>query len=261
MKRSHLQQIARLWGRICLLSVMLLLGACSTKPVVEGNDGKAEEPLFPADRLLTSDVKSSMDIYDPWEGMNRSIYKFNAKFDQYVFLPVVIGYTVITPDVVEAGVTNFFRNFDDLRTLINQILQLKLEPALITTQRLIWNSTVGLFGVLNIADSFGLPRDKEDFGQTLGHYGAGPGPYMVVPVLGPSNLRDLTGTIADAFPTIFYDPLYIVESPYRELVYWVLRPIDLRKNTAFLYYETGSPYEYDLVRTLYNAKRRIEIEK
>ena len=105
----------------------------------------------------------------------------------------------------------------------------------------------------------GIERQDEDFGQTLGHYGVGEGPFLVLPILGPSNLRDTTGLVADAALFGVVDPLDFDGNSEREVPFHVMRAIDTRAGIAFRYFQTGSPFEYDLVRLLYTEARRIQI--
>ncbi len=135
---------------------------------------------------------------DPLEPLNRQVYAFNDGFDRAIARPVARGYQRVTPELVEEGIGNFFANLDDVSVLVNSILQAKGGKATRTTLRLAFNSTFGLFGLIDLAGAMGLEKENEDFGQTLGHWGLSPGPYLVLPILGPSNLRDGTGRIADA---------------------------------------------------------------
>ncbi len=259
MKRFNMS-VLRTWSRIGLLLVLAAMAGCSTKPVYEG---EPEEPLFAADRILPpeDDTEYAADIYDPWEGMNRGIYRFNAKFDRYIFLPALHGYQYVTPEFLQQRVGNFFGNIKDLTTFLNLVLQLKFDRAMNTFGRLGWNTTLGVVGLFDVATTFDLHKDSEDFGQTLGHYGSGPGPYLVLPLMGPSNLRDGTGLLVDAIPMWLWDPFVLDGHPQRQLAYYGLFMLDSRAKVAFRYYQTGSPFEYDLVRMLYNTKREIEIAK
>ncbi|MBL0713959.1 MAG: VacJ family lipoprotein [Desulfosarcina sp.] len=126
-----------------------------------------------------------IDNYDPWEGFNRGMYKFNYGFDKYFFLPVTRGYEFITPAVARKGVTNFFSNLYEITNFINNLLQGKAEGCVNSVFRFAFNSTLGIGGVMDPATEMGFPQWKEDFGQTLGVWGVGPGPYLVLPVLGP----------------------------------------------------------------------------
>ena len=250
----------------------LLLGACSTAPVQQGET--IIEPAFPADRVLSGyqepealseEVEEeevtylSDEVYDPWEGFNRTMYRFNYRFDKYVFLPAVSAYETVTPDFMEQGIHNFFRNLQDITTLINSILQLSPEKTLNTSTRLVINSTVGLLGFINVASD--VPRSDEDFGQTLGYWGAGTGPYLVLPILGPSNVRDGIGSGVD---WLAYNEIRARTTDMETWQEWtmdILKALDLRAHTAFRYYETGSPFEYEWVRLLYTTKRKLDIER
>jgi phospholipid-binding lipoprotein MlaA len=186
----------------CLAVSGLLLGGCGARPpIVEGD--KPEEPVFPADYVLQDDVEYIEKIKDPWQGLNRGIYRFNYRFDQYVLLPAVIGYKKITPNFVEKGLHNFFTNFTNFTRIFNCILQGSPRKTIDTTGRLLVNTTVGIGGLLDPATAMGIPQHYEDFGQTLGVWGVGPGPYLMVPALGPTTVRDGVGRVVD----IAFNPL------------------------------------------------------
>ncbi|UCF94593.1 MAG: VacJ family lipoprotein [Desulfobacterales bacterium] len=248
---------------VLLLGLMVFCG-CSAAPV-------KKEPQIPAKRPVSeyvkADVTYAVKAYDPWEGFNRRIYKFNAKFDQYIFLPVIRGYEFITPGFVQTAVTNFFNNLWEVRNLMNSLFQLKGQKFANTIGRIFVNTTVGFLGIQDPATAVGLAKANEDFGQTLGHYGVGPGPYLVLPVLGPSGLRDTGGLIVD---TVAYSLMTnaIINHAFDmstgdedKLKYGLslLNAIDRRRNLSFRYYQTGSPFEYDLVRMLYLTKRQLLI--
>ncbi len=134
---------------------------------------------------------------DPWEGFNRKVFAFNEVVDKYALKPVAQGYRSITPVPVQSSVSNFFSNLGDVMVVANDIGQLKLGQAASDTARFLINTTVGFFGVFDVATHIGLSKHNEDLGQTLGYWGVGTGPYLVLPFLGPSNLRDATGTAGD----------------------------------------------------------------
>jgi len=248
----------RMCSRWLAVGWLGLLGGCSTAPVMVGEP--IEEPIFPADRVLGEGVKYQADeIWDPLEGMNRTIYRFNYYFDRYIFLPGIAAYQYVTPDPVEKGIHNFFRNLTDISTLINSILQLNLEKTMNTTTRLAVNSTVGLLGFIDVASD--VPRKDEDFGQTLGYWGVGNGPYLVLPILGPSNLRDGVGYGVDwGIRRELWRRATDLET-WQEWARDILWSVDTRAHIAFRYYETGSPFEYDMVRMLYTTKRKLDIER
>ncbi|MYB89736.1 MAG: VacJ family lipoprotein [Proteobacteria bacterium] len=134
---------------------------------------------------------------DPWEGLNRTVYAFNDTVDRLVLSPVTRGYQAVAPDAVETGINNFFSNLDDIGVATNNLLQLKFAEAGSDTGRVLVNTTLGLLGWFDVASQLGLTKHNEDFGQTLGYWGIGTGPYLVLPFLGPSNLRDAPGKLAD----------------------------------------------------------------
>jgi phospholipid-binding lipoprotein MlaA len=255
MKTAYKQ----LQRQLLLLVAVLALGGCSTAPVMQGDE--VIEPSFPANRVLDSDVTYlSNEISDPWEGFNRSMYRFNYRFDKYVFLPVVNGYKFIVPDFMEKGIHNFFLNLEDITTFYNSILQFNGTKTVQTTGRFLVNTTVGLLGFIDVASKLDMPKHDEDFGQTLGHWGVGNGPFLVLPVLGPSNVRDGIGLGVDwAIYTAIQDELDMKDS--EEWALAIMKAIDTRANVAFRYYETGTPFEYDWVKLLYTTKRKMDIEK
>jgi len=127
---------------------------------------------------------------DPLEDMNRKVHRFNNTVDAFVFKPLAKSYRAVTPDVVETGIGNFFSNIGDVGVLVNDLLQLKFDDAGVDLGRLLFNSTVGLAGVFDVATVMGLEKNQEDFGQTLGAWGLPPGPYLVLPFFGPGSFRD-----------------------------------------------------------------------
>lgn len=141
---------------------------------------------------------------DPLEGMNRGIYKFNQVADDAVIKPVAKGYKAITPTPIRTGVNNFFSNLGMITTVVNDLLQLKFAHAFTDAGRFVINSTFGIAGFIDVASMDKIEKRKEDFGQTLGYWGVGSGPYLVLPLLGPSSVRDTTGLVVD---TTTSDPI------------------------------------------------------
>jgi phospholipid-binding lipoprotein MlaA len=141
---------------------------------------------------------------DPLETMNRGIYKFNTAFDDTVAKPVSKGYKAIAPSFVVKGINNFFNNIRDIVTVVNDLLQFKVKHALNDASRVAINSTIGILGFIDVHTMTGGERRKEDFGQTLGHWGVGSGAYIVIPFFGPSTIRDGFGLVAD---TLYFDPI------------------------------------------------------
>jgi phospholipid-binding lipoprotein MlaA len=141
---------------------------------------------------------------DPLEGLNRGVYKFNDVADKAIIKPVATAYKTVTPSPIRTGFNNFFNNLGSITTVVNDLLQLKLANAFTDAGRFVINSTFGLAGFIDVAGMDKIQNHKEDFGQTLGHWGVGNGAYLVLPLLGPSSLRDATGLAVDTFTT---DPI------------------------------------------------------
>jgi phospholipid-binding lipoprotein MlaA len=250
---------------LMLLTAFIFLAGCGTAPV-------RKEPEIPAKRPVSEyvkpDVTYAIDAYDPWEPMNRRIYNFNAIFDNVVFLPVVSAYEFVLPVFVQKGVTNFFKNLSEVTNLTNSLLQFKFVKAVHTFGRIAINTTVGLGGLIDVATlNDGIPREDEDFGQTLGFYGLRPGPYLVLPILGPSDLRDTAGLAVDSLVYSMMMSQLIAElgmdDTYETILNYSLTgvyAIDKRHNEPFRYFKTGSPFEYDLIRRLYLIKRQFQID-
>ena len=210
-------------------------------------------------REFERSTASALHVYDPWEPWNRRVYHFNYRFDEWVFLPVVRGYRYVTPGVVRSGVSNFFGNLGDVPNLLNSLLQFKGKRSLQTTGRLLVNTTVGVVGLWDPATRIGLPKQSEDFGQTLGFYGVPDGPYVMLPLLGPSNLRDTGGKVFDfvAESQINYLNVAEVSSDHPEIT--VLRAVDTRNTTNFRYGQLNSPFEYEKVRYVYREARKLQV--
>ena len=150
---------------------------------------------------------AAADPRDPWEGMNRKVYAFNDKLDEAVLRPVAQTYVDVVPSVVRTGVRNVLGNLGDVWTTVNAALQLKGQVAVESFARVVVNSTLGLYGMFDLATPGGIEKHKEDLGQTLGHWGVKPGPYVVLPVFGPATLRDTAAMPVDwqASPSQYFE--------------------------------------------------------
>jgi phospholipid-binding lipoprotein MlaA len=243
---------------LVLLSGILLLSACSTTPKTTPT---TEPPMRTYEELVDQSKTYPIQVYDPLEGFNRGMYRFNYYFDKFIFLPIVRTYEFITPDFMEQGVSNFVDNVYEFNNFVNNLLQLKFKATGITLARFAVNTTFGVAGLFDPASTMELKRQKEDFGQTLGHYGVGNGPYLVLPIFGPSNLRDTTGLVADSLAFSNFGPPAWVDDETATLVFTGVAAVDKRHRIPFRYYKTGSPFEYDMVRLLYTSQREIVIEK
>lgn len=162
---------------------------------------------------------------DPLEPFNRSMFEFNDALDHAVLKPVATAYKEVTPELVRRGVGNFFDNIEDLWSFVNNVLQLKGEGAANSIMRVGVNTFIGLGGILDVASEMQIERHTEDFGQTLGRWGVGAGPYVVLPFFGPSTLRD---TVALPVDKTVGDPVTKIEDiPVRNTL-WALRLVDHR---------------------------------
>lgn len=146
----------------------------------------------------TPQVARYTDARDPWEGWNRGTQSFNDGLDDYFMKPVAKGYQYITPSFVDRGVTNFFSNIDDIGVTVNDLLQAKFKQGSMDAARFLVNTTVGVAGFVDVASKIDLPKHNEDFDQTLGTWGVPSGPYLVLPLLGPSTPRGVGGLVGDS---------------------------------------------------------------
>jgi phospholipid-binding lipoprotein MlaA len=197
-----------------------------------------------------------MTTYDPWGRLNRFTYRFNARFDEALFLPVANGYRRL-PSPMRTGVHNFFGNIAEIDSFINYTLQGRLGRTVRSVGRFVINSTLGIGGLFDPATKFHLPKAPTGFGTTLAKWGMHPGPYLVIPFYGPSTLRSGVGLAVDYGTLYLIDPIWI----YRGDQSWglgVLNAVDQRANIDFRYYSTGSPFEYETIRFLYVRKELIE---
>lgn len=211
-----------------LLLTGLLLGGCASTPEKGG-------------------------VYDPLEPMNRKVHVFNDKFDRAIARPVARAYDTVVPGPVDQGVTNFFNNLDDVGVLINSILQLKPRETILTANRLIFNTTIGLYGLIDVAGMMGAEKANEDFGQTLGYWGIGGGPYLVLPFLGPSNLRDATGRTVAAQ----YDPIRDFKPNSARNAAYAVQAVDTRAGLlgASDVLDTAAIDPYSYTREAYTHRR------
>lgn len=241
----------------CAMMLTLTLAGCAGT----GVNTLAEVP--PRHSINEFRDQRFADVSDPWEGFNRSMYRFNFYFDKYLFLPVVSGYEFITPVFVQKGVSGFYNNIGEVKNLTNSLFQLKGKESATTLGRFVTNSTVGLGGLFDPATSLGLERHDQDFGKTLGYWGVGSGPYLVLPIFGPSSLRDTGGLAVDSGITY---GIYTAIDPFVNSGHafaiaagiTALEGIDARHQQSFRYYDSGYPFEYDMVRFFYHNKRELE---
>jgi phospholipid-binding lipoprotein MlaA len=199
-----------------------------------------------------------MYTYDPWERLNRFTYRFNSRFDEAVFLPAADLYRRF-PSPLRAGVHNFFGNLGEIDSIINYTLQWRLKHGLRSVERLAINSTLGVGGLFDVATKLKLPGAATGFGATLSAWGMQPGPYFVMPLLGPSTFRDGIGFGVDYGTMYAIDIAHLYRGP-ASYPLGTLNAVDQRANVSFRYHSTGSPFEYETIRFLYMRKRLLEDE-
>ncbi|MDB6105460.1 MAG: hypothetical protein JWO52_5459, partial [Gammaproteobacteria bacterium] len=167
---------------------------------------------------------SKRDPRDPWERVNRTTFKVNIALDHAIARPIARGYEKVTPRLVRTGVSNFMGNLFYTITMANDLLQLKFKPFAQDTGRFVMNTTVGIGGLFDPASKVGLPKNQEDLGQTFGYWGAKPGPYFVIPLLGPSDVRDGIGRVGDTY----LSPLQYVRNNYIKYGIYGVELVDAR---------------------------------
>ena len=227
MRRGRWRPVA------AILALAALLGGCSTQQVT------------------LTDPEG-----DPWEAYNRKIHAFNEGFDRAIFRPVAKGYDVIMPDGPQRGVRNFFRNLGYPVTLLNSLMQGKVEHAFTATGRFLMNSTIGLLGFFDVATKVGIPYHDEDFGQTLAVWGWKDSRYLVMPFIGPYTARDLLGR---SFYGYFHPVNYMIREHEN---YWPLAVdlISLRAQLLPLQTDIDAADDpYVLIRDVYLQNRAFDI--
>nr|WKF59770.1 putative phospholipid-binding lipoprotein MlaA [Paraburkholderia busanensis] len=193
---------------------------------------------------------------DPFEPVNRVVFKFNDGLDTYIAKPVATGYQKVTPQPLRTAVSNFFSNLGDLSNAANALLQLKITDATEDIVRFAFNSTFGLGGLLDWATPAGLPKHHQDFGLTLGHWGVPSGPYLVLPLFGPSTVRDSMGLVVD----VKFNPLNYVEPAVRNPLY-VLQFVSVRSDLlgATDLLQQAALDKYSFVRDAYTQQRKARL--
>ena len=222
------------------------------------------------DYIASSQVFQLTGINDSLEPFNRRMYAFNTQLDRKVLYPASRVYSAVVPKPIRKGISNFYNNFSEIPTFVNSLLQLKPGKAVNALGRFVVNSTVGVLGVADVAKNMGMKRDPETMGDTLGHYRVGTGSYLVLPMFGPSNIRDAIGTGIDtvtegAVRGVAEEKLFFDTRVFDKTVYGFTRPVvtglNARSILSMRYGDLNSPFEYDLVRALYHNYRKIQVVK
>ncbi|WP_233998852.1 VacJ family lipoprotein [Microbulbifer pacificus] len=206
----------------------------------------------PADEFSSAEEPADRD---PWEGFNRAMFRFNDTADRWFLKPVAISYRQITPIFMQSGVSNFFSNLHEINNVLNDVLQWKWGQAGNDTGRFLVNSTVGIGGLFDVAQHMGLePNDGEDFGQTLAVWGVSSGPYVVLPMLGPSTVRDFPGEVVQWYT----NPLTYVD---KNSIEYTLKMVDVIQTRASLLQAESllQGDRYVLLRDAYLQRREFLI--
>ena len=191
---------------LCFLTPIMFVSGCNTLTVQDDHQ-----------RHVSS---------DPLQGLNRSIYAFNQGADKLILKPVAKGYSKVVPAPAQQSVSHFFSNLGEPLNALNNLLQGKFDRAASSTYRFVVNSTLGVFGLFDVAKSFNVEKAPEDFGQTLAAWGVGPGPFLMLPLAGPSNLRDGFGSLIDG--AIYYPNNEITDSSNKQTALVITSVISLR---------------------------------
>jgi len=201
---------------------------------------------------VTLPPNSKRSPQDPWESWNRGVYKFNDALDRAVAKPVAQTYVKVVPQTVRNGVNHFFTNLNTPTVLVNDVLQGKLVAAANDLGRFVLNSTVGLAGILDPATDAGLARNDEDFGQTLGKWGVHAGPFVELPILGPSDLRDAPARVVDSYT----NPRQYIKNNYVKYGLYLPDFVDRRASLLPLDSTLQTVYDpYAFVRDAYLQRR------
>ena len=204
-----------------------------------------------------ADNEPSYSSHDPWERLNRKIYRFNQGVDRVFFKPLAITSETYVPAPITLGIKNFFSNLGDVGVAINNLLQGKFKHSLSDSGRILVNSTMGLAGLFDVATRMGLDKHYEDFGQTLGRWGAPSGPYLVIPLFGPSSLRDSAGLVGD----LAVDPVVYAQKAEVIVGLFILRAVNTRGElltvTDFIEQAALDPYAFE--RDSWLQKRAFDI--
>lgn len=220
--------------------------------------------------IISDKVFDLMNVDDSWEPFNRRMYAFNTQFDKKVAYPVSKVYSAVVPQPIRKGIANFYNNFKEIPTAINSLLQLNPKKAVNALGRFAINSTVGILGTNDVATKIGLKKNIETMGDTLGHYGVPTGSYLVLPVLGPSTIRDAIGSLPDAamegvVRRVAEKELFFDTKIFDKNIYGFTRPVvtglNARSLVDFRYGDLNSPFEYDLVKAIYYNYRKLQVIK
>jgi phospholipid-binding lipoprotein MlaA len=204
--------------------------------------------------MLLAGCAAAHNPEDPLEPLNRGVYRFNDALDKAVLKPAAKGYVAVMPTTGRIMVSNFFSNLDDIMVTANDLLQFKLAQGFSDGMRFVVNSTIGVLGLIDVASAGGLMKHDEDFGQTLGKWGVGNGAYLVLPIIGPSTMRDGIGFYAD----LYLDPMYFINDMSTRnqayLVQKITRRADLLDQEKVM--DEAQIDRYEFIRDIYLLHRQ-----
>lgn len=256
-----MRSMARAWMLSGILAIALALTGCASASSSAGDPPQDKSAADNGANILEADQPGEGDN-DPLESVNRAIFEFNDAADRFVIRPLAVAYRDTVPDPAQRGIHNALDNLRDPIVFANDLLQGDLDGAGVTLTRFLVNSTIGIAGLFDVADDWGLHRHDQDFGLTFASWGIGDGPYLVLPLLGPSNPRDGTGLLVE----FFTDPFSIIASnndaDYLNYIRYGLTTLDQRsrviddldtvRNTSLDYYAA--------IRSLYQQHRTQQID-
>ena len=237
-----LRKARRLAAGLVLAGLQAAAAAQGAAAVADAADDDADFPY-----------SAAAVVADPWEPFNRAIFKFNQDLDAGLLYPWADAYVTLVPQLARTGIHNFFNNFEDLWSGVNNLLQGKLERSIAMSFRFVWNTVFGWGGLLDMATEFGIPRTPEDFGQTLGVWGVPPGNFLMLPLFGPSTLRDAVALPLDIAAT----PSYAIGEAAFRPVTTVLQIVDTRAQLlgANQLLDTIALDKYSFVRDAFLTRR------
>lgn len=256
---SSVKNIGLRW--LGILTLACVMTACSSVGGVKSSASSTFSAIGEeADKALTqisekTNIGNNPD--DPLEGYNRVIFGFNEGIDEAILKPVASGYKSFLPEFIQAGIGNFFSNIGDIWTSVNNLLQGKVEESATDLLRIAVNTTFGIGGVIDVASKEGLPKHQEDFGQTLGVWGIGPGPYFILPLIGPSTVRDALAT-----PVDFQGDILLRTRPLIRNTTTVMRVIDKRASAldATNLIEEAALDKYVFIRAGHLQRRAAQVD-
>ena len=250
--------------KILILITLLVFMGCSNVKVQEKSSINKIEKINTTQNFklhLSNGESNIMKAYDPFEPLNRRIYYFNYQFDNWVTLPVSNSYKFFLPQTIRTGVGNFFGNLYEPISAINGILILDYKTTFTGIGRFFINTTLGVVGLFDVATHMNIPKHKITLNDTLAIYGIKDGPYLILPFLGPSDLRNASSLLTTFILRAPFDPINIYSDSgflWKDIAIKGLEAVDIRSEVDFRYYSLGTPFEYEYVRLLYLKSMKLK---